>query len=137
MILQGLLVLAVLGWLWRRGYLGALAATRLLLFGGAGLVLVLLARRQFVAAACIGVLLVLLALRGKLRRRAAKADGAELEARLLLGVRPHASREEVLAAHRRRIVEVHPDRDAGGNADMASKVNAARDLLLSRLTPGS
>ncbi len=52
------------------------------------------------------------------------------EARRLLDVGPAASAEEVRAAHRRLVARVHPD--AGGSADLAARVNAARDALLGR-----
>ena len=58
------------------------------------------------------------------------------EARALLGVEPGASAEEVREAHRRLIGRVHPD--AGGSAELATRVNAARDVLvgeLNRRTP--
>ena len=48
----------------------------------------------------------------------------------LLDVSPHASAEEVRAAHRRLVARVHPD--AGGSADLTAQVNAARDALLRR-----
>lgn len=50
------------------------------------------------------------------------------EARLLLGVKPGATPDEIRAAHRRIIARVHPD--AGGSEELARKINAARDLLL-------
>lgn len=50
------------------------------------------------------------------------------EARRLLDVPAGASADEIRAAHRRIIARVHPD--AGGNAELARKINAARDLLL-------
>ena len=53
------------------------------------------------------------------------------EARDLLGVSARASEEEVRAAHRRLIGRVHPD--AGGSQALASRVNAARDLLVAEL----
>lgn len=49
-------------------------------------------------------------------------------ARRLLGVGPSASREEIMAAHRRLVARVHPD--AGGSEGLAAEINAARDLLL-------
>ena len=55
---------------------------------------------------------------------------AEEEAWQLLGLKPGASREEVIQAHKRLIQKVHPDR--GGNDYLASKLNAARDLLLKK-----
>jgi len=50
------------------------------------------------------------------------------EAADLLGVAPDASREDILAAHRKLIARNHPD--AGGSAGLAARINAARDLLL-------
>ena len=52
-------------------------------------------------------------------------------ARALLGVAPGASREEVIAAHRRLVTLVHPDR--GGTDAAMQEANAARDLLLGEL----
>ena len=45
-----------------------------------------------------------------------------------------AGDDEIIAAHRRLIARVHPDR--GGSADLARRVNQARDLLLSRPRAG-
>ena len=53
------------------------------------------------------------------------------EARALLGLGPGASAEEVREAHRRLIARVHPD--AGGSAELATRVNAARDALLNEI----
>ncbi len=50
------------------------------------------------------------------------------EARAILGVEPGADADAIRAAHRRLVVGVHPDR--GGSAELARRVNAARDLLL-------
>jgi hypothetical protein len=50
------------------------------------------------------------------------------EARDLLEVRGDADVENIRAAHRRLMARVHPD--AGGSAALASRVNAARDLLV-------
>ncbi len=52
-------------------------------------------------------------------------------ARNLLGVRAHADRAEIIEAHRRLLVMVHPDR--GGTNDQVHEANAARDLLLDAL----
>lgn len=56
---------------------------------------------------------------------------AEAQARVLLGVREGASREEIIDAHRRHVAQVHPDR--GGTNELVHEVNAARDLLLGAL----
>ena len=53
------------------------------------------------------------------------------EARRILGVEPGAGADDVRAAHRRLVAKVHPDQ--GGSAELAGKVNAARDILLGEL----
>jgi DnaJ family protein C protein 19 len=50
------------------------------------------------------------------------------EAAKLLGLTGDASSEAVLEAHRRLITKVHPD--AGGSAELASRINQARDVML-------
>ena len=54
------------------------------------------------------------------------------EARAILGLPAGAGADEIRAAHRRLVVGVHPDR--GGSAELARRVNAARDLLLKQST---
>ena len=44
---------------------------------------------------------------------------------------PGATREEILAAHRRLVGQVHPDR--GGSGEAMLEANAARDVLLAQL----
>ena len=56
---------------------------------------------------------------------------AVFRARQLLGVSAAASRDEVLAAHKRLVAMVHPDR--GGTDAQVHEANAARDLLLNEL----
>ncbi len=53
------------------------------------------------------------------------------EARALLGLTDQASAADVREAHRRLIQKVHPD--TGGSAELATRVNAARDALLAEL----
>ena len=53
------------------------------------------------------------------------------EAAKLLDIPSDASAEMIIAAHKRLIAKVHPD--AGGSAELASRVNQARDLLLHQL----
>ena len=52
-------------------------------------------------------------------------------ARKLLGIEAGANRDEILAAHKRLVAMVHPDR--GGTNDQVHEANAARDLLLDEL----
>ncbi len=51
-------------------------------------------------------------------------------ARQLLGLPPGATRAMILAAHRRRLASIHPDR--GGTAALVHEADAARDLLIAR-----
>lgn len=53
------------------------------------------------------------------------------EAARTLEIGLDATPEEVIAAHKRLIAKVHPD--AGGSADLAARVNRARDVLLRNL----
>jgi len=53
------------------------------------------------------------------------------DARALLGLREDASLVEIRDAHRRLIAKVHPD--AGGSAELANRVNTARDTLVTEL----
>lgn len=53
------------------------------------------------------------------------------KARALLGVGPAASRAEIIEAHKRLLVQVHPDR--GGSEALVFEANDARDLLLARV----
>lgn len=46
----------------------------------------------------------------------------------VLGLTEGASEEQIRTAHRRRMREAHPD--AGGDAALAARLNAARDFLL-------
>lgn len=57
---------------------------------------------------------------------------SQSEAARLLGVATDASAEEILEAHRKLIAKVHPD--TGGTAELAARVNQARDVLLTRVT---
>jgi DnaJ-domain-containing protein 1 len=53
------------------------------------------------------------------------------KARRLRGVSATASRDEIIAAHRRLVAKVHPD--AGGSEGLAAELNAARDTLLKQI----
>jgi hypothetical protein len=50
------------------------------------------------------------------------------EALAVLGLTEGATDEEIRAAHRRLIQRVHPD--VGGSADLAARINRAKDILL-------
>lgn len=54
-----------------------------------------------------------------------------LRARQLLDVSMQADHSEILAAHKRVLAKVHPDK--GGSNDQVHEANAARDLLLNEL----
>ena len=64
------------------------------------------------------------------RRPSARPMPAE-DARRLLGVTEGATLQEIREAHRRLIAKVHPDR--GGSAELAHRVNAARDALVAEM----
>ena len=60
--------------------------------------------------------------------RGPRTDMTRDEALAILGLAASATKEEIRAAHRRLILRVHPD--AGGSADLAARINRAKDVLL-------
>jgi DnaJ domain len=60
--------------------------------------------------------------------RGPRTDMTRDEALAILGLPSNATEEEIRAAHRRLILRVHPD--AGGSADLAARINRAKDVLL-------
>ena len=57
-----------------------------------------------------------------------RVDMTRQEALSVLGLAEGASPDDVRAAHRRLIQRVHPD--VGGSADLAARINRAKDVLL-------
>ncbi|ROT95745.1 molecular chaperone DnaJ [Marinobacter sp. R17] len=65
---------------------------------------------------------------GGQQRAPEQAGMSVAQAREILGVDANASRDEIVAAHRRLIQKVHPDR--GGNDYLAAQINEAKAVLL-------
>lgn len=65
---------------------------------------------------------------------ARQADMTMKEAAAFLGVTEDASADEIKAAHRKLIAQIHPDK--GGTDYLAAKINEARDFMLDRLDDG-
>ena len=55
------------------------------------------------------------------------------EAAAILGVAPDASEDDVKAAHRKLIAQLHPDK--GGSDYLAAKINDARKVMLEKRGP--
>ena len=68
--------------------------------------------------------------RGDARQTPPTGSMSRAEALKVLGLQEGASEEEIRAAHRRLIVQNHPDK--GGTSYLASKINEAKDVLLRR-----
>ena len=62
---------------------------------------------------------------------AAKRVMSPSDARALLGLSAEANADQIRDAHRRLIAKVHPD--SGGSAELAARVNLARDTLVGEL----
>jgi hypothetical protein len=84
-----------------------------------------------IALGCI--LYKMIAGRWPWEKKVSTRQQAIFRARRLLGVEERASREEIVAAHKKLIAMVHPDR--GGTNEQVHEANAARDLLFDEL-PG-
>lgn len=80
----------------------------------------------YLAIACFAGVAAWAAFRSQQFRRAYMPVA---EARELLGVPEDADADAIRAAHKKLIARVHPD--AGGTAELARRVNAAREILLS------
>lgn len=66
------------------------------------------------------------------RQNSRPSDGDEMtesDAYEVLGLDQNATREEVIAAHQKLMLKLHPDR--GGSNYLAAKINQAKDLLVS------
>ena len=62
------------------------------------------------------------------QRPPARVSMTRAEAFEVLGLEPGASADEIRAAHRRLILQTHPDK--GGSNYLAAKINQAKDVLL-------
>lgn len=60
--------------------------------------------------------------------RGPRTDMTRQEALATLGLQEGATEDEIRAAHRRLILRMHPD--AGGSAELAARINRAKDVLL-------
>ena len=67
---------------------------------------------------------------GAPRAQIAPDEGADAEARMILGVGAEATAAEIRAAYRAKMARAHPDR--GGTHNEAARLTAARDRLLKR-----
>ena len=124
-----LAAIAGLGWAWWTGrlrgftYEDGIAAALFLL----GLRLLTTGKILTGAALMSGALLW-----AAWRRAQAKTSSMSAEdARRLLGVTEAASLAEIRDAHRRLIARVHLDK--GGSAELANRVNVARDTLVAEM----
>ena len=124
-----LLVGAGLGWAWWTGKLKGYTYE-----DGVALALFLLGLRWLTTGRLLpgAALMAGAVLWAAYRRGRSKNSNMPLDdARKLLGVGPQASADEIRVAHRRLIARVHPD--AGGSAELANRVNVARDTLIAEM----
>ena len=59
-----------------------------------------------------------------------RAAMSRLEALKVLGLEEGATEEQIRAAHKRLMLQIHPDK--GGTSYLAAKINEAKDVLLKR-----
>jgi len=84
-----------------------------------------------IALVCIGCKLMLGKWPWDYLRGPTTRQQAVFRARKLLAVEAGANHEEIMAAHKKLIAMVHPDK--GGSNEQVHEANAARDLLLDEL----
>ncbi len=90
---------------------------------------------KFVVLAAIGVIFFRwITGRWPWQPKVSTRNQALFRARRLLGVEARAKRSDIIAAHKRLVAMVHPDK--GGTNDQVHEANAARDLLLDELPDG-
>ena len=124
-----LAVLGGLGWAWWTGRLKGYTYE-----DGVAAVLFLLGLRLFTTGKVLtGAVLMTGALfwAAWRRRQLAASTMSPADARKLLGVPENATLAEIREAHRRLITRVHPD--SGGSAELANRVNVARDTLVAEM----
>lgn len=124
-----LLIAAGIGWAWWTGRLKRLTFEDAV----AGAAVLLGLRFATTGKIAFGVPLILGGLLWAVYRQGRTPSPAVpvAEARLLLGVDETATLVEIRDAHRRLIARVHPDK--GGSAELAHRVNAARDALVAEM----
>jgi hypothetical protein len=124
-----LLAVAGLGWAWWTGRLKGFTYE-----DGVAAALFLLGLRLFTTGKMLpGAVLMAGSLFWAAYRRKQLSTNSmsPADARKLLGVSESASLGEIRDAHRRLITRVHPD--TGGSAELANRVNVARDTLVAEM----
>ncbi|PWG03675.1 DnaJ domain-containing protein [Sphingosinicella humi] len=124
-----LLIAAGAGWAWWTGRLKGLTFED----GIAGAAFLLGIRFATTGRLALGLPLMAGSALWAVYRRGRRASPSMpvAEARQLLGVDETATLADIRDAHRRLIARVHPDK--GGSADLAHRVNLARDTLVAEM----